>query len=46
MGQQGDKVNQGPEVESTMMINSLCKEGSAVLCEAVQGEFLFSSILI
>ena len=46
VGQQGEKTNQGPEVQLTMMIHSLRKEGSAVLCEAVQGEFLLSSILI
>ena len=46
VGQQGEKTNQGPEVQLTMMIHSLRKEGSAVLCEAVQGEFLLSIILI
>ena len=46
VGQQGEKTNQSPEVHLTMMIHSLRKEGSAVLCEAVQGDFLLSSILI
>ena len=41
VGQQGEKTNQGPEVQLTMMIHSLRKEASAVLCEAVQGEFLY-----
>ncbi len=34
--QQGLKTNQGPEVSLTMMQHSLRKEGSALLCEAVQ----------
>ena len=42
----GEKTNQGPEVQLTMMIHSLCKEGSAVLSEVVQGDFLLSSVLI
>ena len=41
VGQQGEKTNQGPEAQLTMMIHSMRKEASAVLCEAVQGEFLF-----
>ncbi len=43
--QQGLKTNQGPEVQLTMMRHSLCKECSAILCEAVQGAFHLSSIL-
>ena len=35
--QQGLKTNQGPEVQLTMMLCSLRKEYSALLCEAVQG---------
>ena len=42
VGQQGEKTNQGPEVQLTMMLHSLRKESSALLCEAVQGEFLNS----
>jgi hypothetical protein len=36
---QGTKTNQGPEVQLSMMMHSLRKEGShgALLCEAVQG---------
>ena len=41
VGQQGEKTNQGPEVQLTMMMHSLRKETSSLLCEAVQGEFLF-----
>ena len=41
VGQQGEKTNQGPEAQLTMMIHSMRKEASAVLCEAVQGEVLF-----
>ncbi len=43
--QQGLKTNQGPEVQLTMMLHSLHKECSAILCEAVQGAFHLSSIL-
>ena len=46
VGQQGEKTKQGPEVQLTMMNHSLSKEGSAMLCEAVQGEFLLSSLLL
>jgi hypothetical protein len=46
VGQQGEKTNQGPEAQLTMMIHSMRKEASAVLCEAVQGEFLLSIILM
>ncbi len=46
VGQQGEKTNQGPEVQLTMMVHSLCKETSSLLCEAVQGEFLVSSLHI
>ena len=45
VGQQGEKTNQGPEVQLTMMLHSLRKESSALLCEAVQGEFLDSVTL-
>ena len=38
VGQQGLKTNQGPEVQLTMMLHSLRKECSAILCESVQGE--------
>jgi hypothetical protein len=34
---QGTKTNQGPEVHLSMMMHSLRKECSALLCEAVQG---------
>ena len=37
VGQQGKKTNQGPEVQLTMMLHSLRKECSTLLCEAVQG---------
>jgi hypothetical protein len=40
VGQQGEKTNQGPQVQLTMMMHSLSKETSALLCEAVQGKFL------
>ena len=43
VGQQGEKTNQGPEVQQTMMMYPLRKETSSLLCEAVQGEFLVSS---
>jgi hypothetical protein len=46
VGQQGEKTNQGPEVQLTMMMHSLRKETSSLLCEAVQGEFLVSSLHI
>ena len=35
---QGVKTNQGPEVQFTMVMHSLYKECSALLCEAVQGK--------
>ena len=34
---QGGKTNQGSSSQKTMMVNSLRKEASALLCEAVQG---------
>jgi hypothetical protein len=43
--QQGLKTNQGPEVQLTMMLHSLRKECSAILCETVQGAFHLSGIL-
>ena len=46
VGQQGEKTNQDPEVQLTMINHSLRKESSALLCEAVQGEFLESNKLI
>ncbi len=36
--QQGLKRNQGPEVKLAMMLLSLRKECSVLLCEAVQGD--------
>ena len=39
VGLQGAKTNQGHEVQLTMMLHSLRKECSSLLCEAVQGEF-------
>ncbi len=39
VGQQGQKTNQGPETLLSMMLHSLRKECSALLCEGVQGEF-------
>ncbi len=36
--QQGLKASQGSEVQLTMMLHSLCKECSVLLCEAVQGD--------
>jgi hypothetical protein len=39
VGQQGSKTNQGPEVQLTIMLHSLRKECSSLLCEAVKGEF-------
>ncbi len=38
VGQQGEKTNQGPESQLSMMIHSLRKECSSLLCEAVQGK--------
>jgi hypothetical protein len=46
VGQQGEKTNQGPEVQLTMMMHSLRKECSSLLCEAVQGMFLISILLM
>ena len=46
VGQQGVKTNQGPEVQLTMMLHSLRKECSAILCESVQGEFHMLSLPI
>ena len=34
---QGGKTNQGSSSQKTMMVHSLRKEASALLCEAVQG---------
>ena len=39
VGQQGLKTNQGPETQLSMMLHSLRKECSALLCESIQGEF-------
>ncbi len=36
--EQGDCINQGPHVQMTMMLHSLRKEASAMLCEGVQGK--------
>ncbi len=41
VGLQGAKTNQGPEVQLTMMLHSLRKECSALVCEGVQGMFHF-----
>ena len=38
VGEQGEKTNQGPESQLSMMIHSLRKECSSLLCEAVQGK--------
>jgi hypothetical protein len=35
--EQGACTNQGPQAQLTMMLHSLHKEASALLCEAVQG---------
>ena len=34
---QGSKTNQGPAANLSMMTHTLCKEASALCCEAVQG---------
>ena len=36
--EQGGCINQGPHVQLTMMLHSLRKEASAMLCEGVQGK--------
>ena len=36
----GGNTNQGPEAALSMMMHSLRKEASALLCEGVQGIFL------
>lgn len=38
--EQGVCTNQGPQVQLSMMLHSLRKEASALLCEAVQGSYL------
>jgi hypothetical protein len=38
VGQQGEKTNQDPESQLSMMLHSLRKECSSLLCEAVQGK--------
>jgi hypothetical protein len=38
VGQQGGKTNQGPESQLSMMLHSVRKECSSLLCEAVQGK--------
>ena len=35
--EQGGSTNQGPQAQLSMMLHSLRKEASALLCEAVQG---------
>jgi hypothetical protein len=35
--EQGGGTNQGPQAQLSMMLHSLRKEASALLCEAVQG---------
>ncbi len=40
----GGNTNQGPDAALTMMLHSLRKEASALLCEGVQG-FLLSLII-
>ncbi len=45
--EQGVCTNQGPQAQLSMMLHSLHKEASALLCEVVQGNvcvFLFSKI--
>ncbi len=42
VGLQGAKTNQGPEVQLTMMLHSLRKECSVLVCEGVQGLILLS----
>ena len=37
--EEGVCTNQGPQVQLSMMLYSLRKEASALLCEAVQGRF-------
>ena len=36
--EQGDCINQGPHIQMTMMLHSLLKEASAMLCEGVLGK--------
>ena len=40
---QGVCTNQGPQVQLSMMLHSLRKEASSLLCEAVQGKCYYSS---
>ena len=40
---QGAKTNQGPELQLTIMLHSLQKECSALVCEGVQGKIHFSN---
>lgn len=41
--EQGVCTNQGPQVQLTMMLHSLRKEASSLLCEAVQGSVSYSA---
>ena len=43
---QGGKTNQGPAVQLSTMLHTLRKEASAILCDAVQGVFLFTSYIM
>ena len=38
VGQEGEKTNPGPESQLSMILHSLRKECSSLLCEAVQGK--------
>jgi hypothetical protein len=40
------KTNQGPGVQLTMMMHSLRKECSSLLCESVQGMLIMSILLM
>jgi len=41
--EQGVCTNQGPHVQLTLMLHSLRKEASSLLCEAVQGSVSYSA---
>ncbi len=45
VGQQEEKTNQGPESQKSMMLHSLRKEKSSLLCEAMRGK-LWSTVVI
>ena len=46
VGQQGEKTNQGPESQLSMMLHSLRKECSSLLCEAVQGTLQIMVVIV